>query len=979
MARYQSPVDAPNLLRSEAQQIALTFTKLSPTTGRISWNIPAPAHGCDVNTQAYNGIVITVDTVAASKNTTPQNTNTYVADPTFDSNLHAGSRIGTALVVGAFYDDKETTFVDISNITPNTPIYVSGYAVDKQLRYHKEGNHAYSLPYGNETGNLREKLPAYQIVLLGLVDNTSLFDIFNLDIGPGQSTGANAGDPTGLTVGQNYTFKIFFDKCDKEGTIVTINGTDAQTYGDLVQALTTVMMVLNNPPLNAGRPNVNGIYLNTTQQTVYIWDGNEHTIQPTIPFPTDPSVINLNEFWFNPTTTTLKQWNGTSWATLQYLNSVKDPVGEIDQSTYWYNGSLVRKWNGVVWCDVTTFSQENDPSLPNYPSDDTYWFNTATGVLNKWKQDCKQWVTVEAIHDPNDPALITSGSYWFNYEIETLYVYNGSMWLEHGNYEASETAPTVVSVNKAWFNTSTDTLSVWNGSSWVPTDVTVYHSDPTDRESCQLWWDSNDDLLYVWTYASPTGWVQVTNFIQSPTDPAATPLLAAGTAWFVPSTQKLFTWDGIDWNEQNVIIKPSSPNLPALNDIWYNGTVWKQWNGTTWTTFVPFVSELDRSTISTGTFWYNTTTPSLRVWNGLSWVSVTYQTTPYTPAIGYQYFDTTDNTLYTWSTTGWVADVGPVYAILNDQGNIVFITTEIGSNAYVNVEDIDLFQALNVGIGIKPMEPGRDEIPGAQGYQLEGVGTDGSSDERKLLHKDILEQLGAPAFTVELTPSQLDICIRQALEEFRRKSASAYKRGFFFLNIVPGRQIYELTDKTVGFHKVVRVMAAYRIQSSFLGNATGQGAYGQAMLQHLYQMGSFDLISYHIMSDYVELMNMMFAANLVFHFDEDQRKLQFHQTFGSNERVLLDVTVERTEQELMRDRTAKLWIERYALGKAMLILAEIRGKYSSLPGAGGGITLNSQDLRSAGKELIDQCYMEIDDYTANEIEMLGHTADFILG
>ena len=37
---------------------------------------------------------------------------------------------------------------------------------------------------------------------------------------------------------------------------------------------------------------------------------------------------------------------------------------------------------------------------------------------------------------------------------------------------------------------------------------------------------------------------------------------------------------------------------------------------------------------------------------------------------------------------------------------------------------------------------------------------------------------------------------------------------------------------------------------------------------------------------------------------------------------------------MLRDRWCKSWIERFALGGARLILAEIRGKYGALPGAG---------------------------------------------
>jgi len=980
MSRLQPPADAPNQIRLEGLQITLTFTKTGPTTGRVSWNIPSPAFGCNEDNQAYNGIVITYDTVAASLSTTPTNKIVYTADPTASQNLHAGDTIGTALVIGAFYDDKDTTFFDITNLPANTPVYISGYAVDKQLRYHREGTHAYSLPTGVDSPNKREQLPSYQLVLLGAVDNSSLFDI-NLWGISNISTGANAGDSTGLSSTTSYTFNIFLDPKDTTGTVITIDGADAQTFGDLVDAINLELRLMSNYPQSAGLPNAGALYYNTSNDTVYVWDGEEHTAAPTVTLDDDPIVIATGEYWFKNSTSILKQWTGSAWNTTSYVTSDIDPTSALKQSSYWFDGTTLHKWNGVVWCDILMYSTNEDPSTASYPDIGTYWYNTTTKILYQWKEDCNQWVAVEVIYDSNDPNAITTGSLWFNYETETMYVYTvDNVWSESLSPLTIGTAPTDPAVDDMWLDSS-DVLRIWNGTTWIITSVTIYHADPTDRDSCQLWWNSNTDELYVWTFASPNGWVNVTNFIQSTNDPAAVPTLDAGTAWFNTDTELYYVWDGIDWIETEVMEYSHAPNLPNTNDVWYNASdeVWKYWNGSAWVTFTPFISDIDRNAIASGTYWFDSDLPGLFYWNGSTWISSTYQTTPYTPVEGYTYYNTLDTLLYTWTDGAWVEGTPDAYVVLNDQGNMVFITGELGSQAYVRITDGTLFTSISIPTFIKLMEPGRDEIPDVQGYAIEGVGSDGSSDERKQLMTYVLQRLGSPSINVELTAEQLDHCIRKALEEFRARSSSAYKRGFFFMNIVPGRQIYELSDKTVGFHKISRVMAAYRIQSSFLGNATGQGAYGQAMLQHLYQMGSFDLVSYHIMSDYIELMNMMFAANLMFTFDEDNRKLYFHQTFGSNERILLDVIVERTEQELMKDRICKVWLEKFATGFAMLMLAEIRGKFSTLPGAGGGVTLNATDMRTAGQELIDQCYTDIDEYIASEIENIGIGADIIIG
>ena len=62
----------------------------------------------------------------------------------------------------------------------------------------------------------------------------------------------------------------------------------------------------------------------------------------------------------------------------------------------------------------------------------------------------------------------------------------------------------------------------------------------------------------------------------------------------------------------------------------------------------------------------------------------------------------------------------------------------------------------------------------------------------------------------------------------------------------------------------------------------------------------------------------------------------------------------------MSDRHTKDWCINWALAEACLTLAEIRGKFSSVPSAGGGISLNAADLKTRATELFQQCRDEID-------------------
>jgi hypothetical protein len=276
-------------------------------------------------------------------------------------------------------------------------------------------------------------------------------------------------------------------------------------------------------------------------------------------------------------------------------------------------------------------------------------------------------------------------------------------------------------------------------------------------------------------------------------------------------------------------------------------------------------------------------------------------------------------------------------------------------------------------------QPGNDGVSGKPSYDAIGVGDDGTPDERRELAHSIRAQLGYPVVEVELTAYQLDTAIQGAIESFRKRSSMAYRRGFYFLDVIPGQQNYVMTNKRIGYDKIVNVTAAYRFTSAFLSTAHGGGVYGQVVLQHLYNMGTYDLTSYHLVSQYIETMQDLFATRLVYNWIEQKRTLGFFQSFTSPERILLDCSIERTEQDLMTDRFAKSWVERYALSECMLILARIRGKYGSLPGAGGGVSLDAAELTATAELYRLDLMAQLDEYIVQDLEGLGMHSTFIFG
>lgn len=978
MSTFDLQPAAPGLLRAESVNITLKFERTGPTTGRVSWNIPTPAAGCTAENQAYCGILVTIDTTPASIDKMPTNGQVYSSDPTVDLNLFAGDKLGTAYVVGGFYNDRTTTFFDVTGLKPNTPYYVSGFPMDCQYRYYVEGVHAYSVDYKNRG---TDGTNGTQAVLLNYTSTPA---------------GVKTTDYTGLMPRIVYDFKLQLgvtpkpnrpldpSECKLAAPMYTIevDGTFAQTYDELVAAINQQLALLKNCVQGPLAPNTGAYYWNSGQKKLFQWNGSSHVEVPVIYDTQTPNSVSTGSYWLNPTTNVLSVWSGSAWVVVTVINSSFNPLAPTADTSFWFDGTNAYVWNGHAWCQITTIIQATDPSLAVDPPDGSYWLNTSTGVLYKWNTAIDIWVAVNAIEYDVNPNALTNGTYWFNESSNQLYEYNTPApgWNLQSNVSVTEIAPSTPAPGKFWYKPTTQQLFQWNGTVWNELDVLSFPNDPTMRNYCDLWWNTDTDVLNVWDNINSV-WVAVTSFYQQVNDPSSAPAIAPGTAWYDTDDGKLYVYENGCFKEVAFINMPTNPVTTIANGtVWYNGTAWFVKGALGWTEIDLVTSANDPTTLPVGTFWFNPTGNALQQWNGTVWVAVAYSIVPLTPQKGTCWYDLSVGQLKEWNGVTWTAATPLATVELDCNGNLLFTDMTVGSMSYVGLTDGTLFDALDAPFKIGNSLPGADGASDVPTYAELGVGTDGSNAIRDSIINELRYDLGYPVVDVELTKEQMDYAVSRAISELRSRTGLAYKRGFFFMSIKSNEQKFYLTNKVSEMNKIVDILGVYRLTSSFLSSAHGAGVYGQIVLQHLYNMGTFDLLSYHIMGEYTKLMEMLFAARITFSWNEQTRELHLHHRFPYRERmVCVEATVERTEQDIMSDRYAKSWIRKYAGGVCRLMLAEIRGKFSSLPGAGGSISLNANELRQAGNEAIAECLDEIDNYIADKPDEYGIGTQFVFG
>lgn len=978
MSTFDIRQDAPGILRTESLQVSINFTRTSDTTARISWNIPIPAAGCAAGTQAYCGIVVTVDTRPVTASTTPTHGASYLGDPTTSLQLHAGDRIGTALVVGAFYQDRDTTFFDVSGLEAGKTYYVSGFPCDCQLQYFQEGVHAYSKDLTVQGSN---DTSGTQVVILN--EGSSPSGVLGTD-----STGLDLQSVYDVTLHLGLVPKPNRPLLPQECELVppkytlTLSGADGQTYDDLVATLNTQIALLETPTQGTTPPQANTYVVKN--QKLYRWTGFTHEeVTGVVWQGTDPSTSVDGTYWYNPSTAVLKIRTAGAWVTQPYITYSYDPADPQCDITLWVNGSLAYRWNGTTWIAQTVYNQTTDPSLV-FTECGSYWYNTQTEYLYKWLDTTHQWASVDAIQFATDPTLVPNGTYWYNETANTLMLRTLGAWAATTGVQYSATAPSVPVANMVWFNNSTLELNIRNGANtaWVDTPFLSYPTDPTQPASGELWWEQVDMdtvVLHMWNVAA-SQWETVTSFMQAAADPYATPVMTQGTVWI--NNGVVMEWDNSCFVPVEAVVSATDPRNVADGVVWYNpttGTFGIRDTGA-WDPLTVTSTTQDPATLALNTFWYNTSLDTLQSWNGLAWVLVAFSTTDVVIATGALWLNTASGVIYEWSGTEWVLHTPLATVSMNCFNNIEFKHNKQGSLSFMRIEDGNLFSSLSATVRYDSPVPGQDGVSDIPSYAEPGIGTDLSSDERNKLANEIRYALGYPVVDVEAAPEQIDLAITIALSELRARTSVAYKHGYFFMRTESENQRYLLTNKVAGMNKIVSVLSVQRLMSSFLSSAHGAGVYGQIVLQHLYNMGNFDILSYHLMAEYIKTLEIMFAGRLTFNWDEHKRELFIHNRFPFAERmVLIEAMVERTEQDLLTDRWCKEWLRRYATAKVKEMLASVRGKFSTLPGAGGSVTLNASDLKMQAEAEIAACLQEIDDFVVDRPEEVGYTSAFVFG
>lgn len=252
-----------------------------------------------------------------------------------------------------------------------------------------------------------------------------------------------------------------------------------------------------------------------------------------------------------------------------------------------------------------------------------------------------------------------------------------------------------------------------------------------------------------------------------------------------------------------------------------------------------------------------------------------------------------------------------------------------------------------------------------------GIGNDGTYDQRLRLINILKAQLGWPAQCVELAEEQFNVAIDNALDTYRQLSVGAYEQRYMVYMLMPNQQTYFLNSPIDRTDAVVSVMKVHRLNVLGVTGAGPDNTWGMAYAQQFAQIanGGGALLDAHLIYSWSEEFNRIFAGDIPFVWNEARRELFLKRAIRQNEKVVLEVEIERSEQELMSDRWCKQFLQNWALAECKEMLGMIRSKYTSgSPGPSGTLTLNGDTLLSEARQDFTELKQALLDYEHNNAE-----------
>lgn len=255
-----------------------------------------------------------------------------------------------------------------------------------------------------------------------------------------------------------------------------------------------------------------------------------------------------------------------------------------------------------------------------------------------------------------------------------------------------------------------------------------------------------------------------------------------------------------------------------------------------------------------------------------------------------------------------------------------------------------------------------------RGYSMPEEMFNGNVIDTQQLKQQIFDyinlRLGGGLVENELNPENYESALTRAVEVFQTRSSAAVEESFAFLTTQKNVQVYTLPQE------VQYVRQIWRRSLGDLGNAGTQiDPFSQGYL-NVYILNSGragGLLNYELFKDYEFQVGRMFGQDIDFNYNSITKKLTLiRRPYGDWETLLLQTYNLKPLCQLLTDYRSLTFIKEYTFCLAKHMLGEAREKFSTIPGPGGGTTLNGAAMKAEAQAEMDKLHEDISSFRFGE-------------
>lgn len=234
---------------------------------------------------------------------------------------------------------------------------------------------------------------------------------------------------------------------------------------------------------------------------------------------------------------------------------------------------------------------------------------------------------------------------------------------------------------------------------------------------------------------------------------------------------------------------------------------------------------------------------------------------------------------------------------------------------------------------------------------------------RNKVKNDIIKQvrllLGEGMIDIELDPEHFDLALDIALSRIRQRSENAVEEDFYALELKEDVDEYTLPAEVTEVTKLWNRSFGHGM-SGGVDMDPFEFAYANSYFFLNNHIGG--IATYEMFSGYRETLNRIAATDIGYIWNPSTKKLKLMRKMKADVLVLLHVYIERPDDILLQDVYLKSWARDYTLAHCKKMIGEARSKFSTLPGAQGGVTLNGAEMKSEADLMIEKLESDLDNY-----------------